>query len=204
MKALTLEQSLAEYGRFYDLLDKYVSKERVVKIKEFFGSRELTLSSSPYSIIEGQVGAFAGGYIISVNKLIESALVLDRVWDKFNTTKQYTTEELVFAAAFCEVGKIGTNDEPFFLLNDNEWEVKNRKILFKYNPNITNFKYSDRAIYVLQQEGIKITENEYLAIKLYNSLCDEENNFYFRRDVELKSKLHIILNQAYQIVNNTN
>jgi len=204
MKALTLEQSLAEYSRFYELLDKYLSSERLTKVKEFFGSRELTLSSSPYSIIEGQVGAYPGGYIVSVNKLIESALVLDRVWDKFNNTKNYTTEELVFAAAFCEVGKIGTNDQPFFLVNDNDWEVKNRKLLFKYNPAISNLKYSDRAIYILQQEGIKFSENEYLAIKLYNALCDEENNFYFRRDVELKSKLHIILNQAYQIVNNTN
>jgi hypothetical protein len=203
MKGLTLEQSLSEYTKFLELLDKYIPAERMVLIKEFFGYRELTLTSSPYSIIQDSVGAYPGGYIVSVNKLIESALVLDRVWDKFSSNKHYTLEELVFSAAFCEIGKLGSNDEPFFLPNDNEWEIKNRKLLFKYNTTSTNMKYSDKALYILQQSGIKVSENEFLAIKMYNSLIDEDNNFYFRRDVELKSKLHIILNQAYQIVNNT-
>jgi len=200
MNNLSLEQSLAEYSKFVSWIDKYIPEKRASALKYYFGEIELSLTSSPYSIIKDQVGAFAGGYIVTINKLVESALILDKLWDKFSTEKYYTIEELVFSAVVCEIGKLGTSDEPFFLQNDNDWEIKNRGILYKYNPIYTNLKYCDKALFILQQKGFEISENEYLAIKLYNSLMDQENNFYFRRDVEIKSNLHFILNQAHQIV----
>jgi hypothetical protein len=206
MKGLTLEESLHQYTRFLELLEKYLSDDpkRLKEIKEFFGNLELTLTSSPYSVKKGSVGAYPGGYIVTINKLIEASLILDKVWDKFSSEKKYTLSELVFSAVMCEIGKLGTSDQPFFIPNDNDWEIKNRGLLFKYNPYHYNMKYSDRAIYTLQSNFIPANENEFLAIKLYNSFFDEENNHYFKWDNRLPSNIAIILNQAYQIVNNTN
>jgi hypothetical protein len=203
MKGLTLEEAIHQHTKFNEFIEKYVSRDRSKSIIEFFGERELTLTSSPYSIKSGSVGCFPGGYIITINKLIEVSLVLDRVWEKFSEKRTYTVEELVVSSIFCEIGKLGTNDNPFFIKNDNEWEIKNRGLLYKYNPIYTNIKYSDSSIFTLQKNKITISENEFLSIKLYNSFLDEDNSHYFKYDNKPKSNLYMILNQAHQIINNS-
>jgi hypothetical protein len=203
MKGLTLEASLHHYGKFTEWIDKYIPQKRATVLKEFFGVRELTLSSSPYSIKQGGVGAYPGGWIVTVNKMIECALVLNKVWERFDSEVKYSPEELVFSAIMCEIGKLGTNDQPFFLVNDNDWEVKNRGLLFKYNRVGYNMKYSDKALYILQENKIEISQNEYLAIKLYNSMRDEENSHYFNWDNKMDSNIAFVLNQAHTIVNNS-
>ncbi len=200
-KGLSLEESLNQYSRFVYFIDTYIEGKRSSQVKEFFGYRELTLSSSPYSVKSDGIGSYPGGYIETINRLVEASLILEKVWNKFIPEKSYTTEELVFSAIMCEIGKLGTNDDPFFLPNDNDWEIKNRGILYKYNPKFTNLKYSDSALYTLQSNGIKISENEFLGIKLYNSVLEEENSHYNYFSNRPKSYLHLILNQAYTIVN---
>jgi hypothetical protein len=203
MSDLTLEQSLKEYGKFVDVINKYLSPTRAEQVKSFFGKREITLSSSPYNLVLGAPGAYAGGYITTVNKIIHCAVVLERVWENFSTEKYHTTEELVFSAIFSEVAKIGTNDQPYYLPNKNEWEIKNRGIIYAHNPYHYNMKYSDKALFILQQEKIDVSENEYLAIKLYNAMCDEENNHYFHWDTKMKSNIALILNQARTVIVNS-
>jgi hypothetical protein len=66
-----------------------------------------------------------------------------------------------------------------------------------------NMKYSDKALFILQQEKIDVSENEYLAIKLYNAMCDEENNHYFHWDTKMKSNSALILNQARTVIVNS-
>lgn len=199
---LSLENSLKEYSKFTDFINNYISGKRCKDLLEFFGERELTLSSSPYSVRDEGVGSYPGGYIVTINKLIETSLVMDKVWERFGYKKSYTIDELVFSALTCEIGKLGTNDEPFFLKNDNSWEVEKRGLLYKYNPKYTNFKYSDGSIFLLQSSGITLSENEFMAIKLYGSVCDEENSHYYRFENQPKSNLFRILNQAREIVLN--
>jgi len=54
-------------------------------------------------------------------------------------------------------------------------------------------------LFYLQNKGIDVTENEYLAIKLHDGLYEEGNKSYFityNKDTELKSNIVHILHQA--------
>jgi hypothetical protein len=200
MNKLSEEQLLSNLERFYDLIDKYLpDSERTKKLKSFYKSIETVLATAPASGKISFHNCFIGGYVDHVIRVVEASLVLDKVWDKFEQKKGYTTEELVFSAINHDLGKLGTEKEPFYIPNTNQWEIEKQGKLFGYNPKVAYIKVPDRSLMVLHQAGIEISENEYLAIKLHDGIYEEANKSYFIQyndDFKLKNNLVYILHQA--------
>jgi hypothetical protein len=199
MKKLQPEQMLENLDKFYSIINKYIGEARRDKLIEFYKSIEETLATSPASTKLDHHNAFAGGYVEHVIRVIEGSLVFEKVWDKFGQRKDYTTEELVFSAINHDLGKLGTNNEPMYLPNDSQWHVEKQGAIYKYNPNITYMRVADRSLFYLQQAGIPVTQNEYLAIKLHDGLYEESNKAYYityNKDNELRSNIAYILHQA--------
>ena len=154
---------------------------------------------SPASTRLGHHNCFAGGYVDHVIRVIEASLVFEKVWDRFGQKKDYTTEELVFAAINHDLGKLGTNEQPMYLPNDSQWHIEKQGMLYKYNTNITHMRVADRSLFYLQKAGIEVSENEFLTIKLHDGLYEESNKAYYithNKDTELKSNITYILHQA--------
>lgn len=199
MIKLSEEQILENRNKFYSLIDKYISKERAEKLKDFYKTIEETLIISPASSKLDNHNCFAGGYLDHVIRVTEAALVVEKVWDKFGQKKTYTTEELVFSAVNHDLGKLGTNDQPMYLPNDSQWHIEKQGAYYKYNPNLTYMRIADRSLFYLQQAGIPVTENEFIAIKIHDGLYEEANKTYymsFNPDNRLRSALPYILHQA--------
>jgi hypothetical protein len=160
---------------------------------------EETLATSPASTKISHHNAFAGGYLDHVIRVTEAALVFEKVWDKFGQSKNYTTEELAFAALNHDLGKLGTNDEPVYIPNQSQWHRENQGLMFNYNPSITHMRIAERSLFVLQKYSIQVSENEFLAIRLHDGLYEEANKQYYityNKDTELRSNIAYILHQA--------
>jgi hypothetical protein len=199
MNKLQPEQIIENLNKFYSLIDKYIGQPRRDQLKNFYKSIEETLTLSPASTKIDNHNAFPGGYVEHVIRVIEGSLVFEKVWDKFGQRKDYTTEELVFAAINHDLGKLGTNDEPMYLPNDSQWHIEKQGAIYKYNPNITYMRVADRSLFYLQQAGIQISENEYIAIKIHDGLYEEANKAYYityNKDNDLRSNIAYILHQA--------
>lgn len=200
MKKLTEEQILENLSKFYGYITKYIpTGDRQDKLLEFYKGIEVTLAISPASTKLSHHNCFAGGYVDHVNRVVEASLVLDKVWERFGQKKTYTIEELVFSAINHDLGKLGTNEEPFYIPNDSSWHVEKQGAHFKYNSKITHMRIADRSLFYLQEAGISVSENEFLAIKLHDGLYEEANKAYYitySSDSELKSNLPYILHQA--------
>lgn len=199
MKDLTAEQLAENLDKFYSLITKYISGDRKDQLVNMYKSIEETLVTSPASTKINHHNAFIGGYIDHVNRVVEAALVFEKVWDKFGQSKNYTTEELAFSAINHDLGKLGTNEEPVYIPNQSQWHRENQGVMFNYNPNIVHMRIADRSLFVLQKYNIPVSENEYLAIKLHDGLYEEANKPYFityNKDTELKSNIAYILHQA--------
>ena len=200
MKKLTEEQILENLDKFYGYITKYLpTGDRQDKLIEFYKGIEVTLAISPASTKLSHHNCFAGGYVDHVNRVVEASLVLDKVWERFGQKKTYTIEELVFSAINHDLGKLGTNEEPFYIPNDSSWHVEKQGAHFKYNSKITHMRIADRSLFYLQEAGISVSENEFLAIKLHDGLYEEANKAYYitySSDSELKSNLPYILHQA--------
>ena len=199
MKNLSPEQMAENLAKFYSLIDKYISGDRKDKLIEMYKDIEETLATSPASTKISHHNAFAGGYLDHVIRVTEAALVFEKVWDKFGQSKNYTTEELAFAALNHDLGKLGTNDEPVYIPNQSQWHRENQGLMFNYNPVITHMRIAERSLFVLQKYGIQVSENEFLAIRLHDGLYEEANKQYYityNKDTELRSNIAYILHQA--------
>ncbi len=198
-KQLSAEEIQGKLETFYSFIDKYIGEDRRDALKKFYNGLEETLATSPASSKDSHHNCFPGGYLDHVINVIEMAIVIDRVWDKFEQRKNYTLEELVFAAISHDLGKLGSNEQPFYIPNDSEWHVKNQGARYKINTSITHMRIADRSLFMLQEAGIPMSENEYLAIKLHDGMYEEANKQYFMSyspDFAIKSNIVHVLHQA--------
>ena len=187
------------YEKFLSYIDRYVTGERKDLLKKLYVDHTERIMLMPAASVDHHHNTFPGGYVDHVNRVVEASLVLDKVWERFGQKKTYTIEELVFSAINHDLGKMGTNEEPFYLPNDSSWHVEKQGAYFKINTNMTNMRVADRSLYYLQQANIPVTENEFLAIKLHDGLYEEANKPYYitySSEVELKCNLPYILHQA--------
>jgi hypothetical protein len=199
MKQLSAEQLGENLDKFYSLINKYISGDRKDKLLEMYKSIEGVLVTAPASTKVSHHNAFIGGYVDHVNRVTEAALVFEKVWDKFGQEKNYSTEELAFSAINHDLGKLGTDDMPVYIPNQSQWHRENQGLMFNYNPEIVHMRIADRSLFVLQSHGIKVSENEFLGIKLHDGLYEESNKPYYityNKDTELRSNIAYILHQA--------
>ena len=87
----------------------------------------------------------------------------------------------------------------YYIPQDSDWHRKNQGSIFKHNGDLQFMTVTDRAIYFLNQFGIKMTENEYIGLRLTDGLYEEANKNYYVSYIperQLKSNIAYILHQA--------
>lgn len=186
-------QTLMEY------INKYITgsrKEALIKMYEELADRVLTAPASSHST---RHNCFPGGYIDHVNRVVKTAVSLYSVWESAGAaTNKFTIEELAFAAINHDLGKIGSRTHEYYVPNDSDWHVKRGQI-YKISGELTFMKVPDRSLFTLQEFGIAVSENEYLAIKLHDGLYGKGNESYLMGgapEFSLKNDLPILLHHA--------
>lgn len=197
---LTEAQIVANYEFHIKIIDQYLSEERATAVKAMINSiGEELYATAPASGKNWYHGAYAGGYIVHVNTVVRYALMQMNMYKKLGGKIDFSEEELVFAALFHDLGKIGNGEKPNYIPNESEWHVKNQGLLYKNNPEIDFMLVPDRSLFLLQKYGIKISQQEYLAIKLHDGIFDESNKAYyisFNPDSKFKTNIVPILHVA--------
>lgn len=146
--------------------------------------------------------AFAGGYVDHVLRVIECAEALYFTWSSQGADMSgYTKEELVFAAMHHDLGKVGFPGEgnEVYQVETSDWHRKNQNKMYKNNANIPFTMVPDLSIWLLQEYDVKMTWNEYQAIKIHDGMYDDANKPYFvarSAQAKLKTNLPIILHHA--------
>ena len=193
------QDTQAQWEQLMKYMETYISsprKEALIMMYEKLADRILT---APASSNSARHNCFPGGYIDHVNRVVKCAIEL---WDTWNSlganTKNYSKEELVFAAINHDLGKIGSLTDEYYIPNDSDWHVKRGQI-YKINPKLQFMKVPDRSVYLLQESGVSYSENEYLAIKLHDGLYSKGNESYLmagQPEFALKTDLPILLHHA--------
>ena len=196
---LSAEQIQANLERFYSNIETYISEPRTTKLLALYQSQEDNLAFAPASSRASYHNAFPGGYVDHVNRVVEAALKATKLWDNMGATINFTTEELVFSAINHDLGKLGRDGQPAYLPNDSEWHVKNQGAIYKPNTELPFIPIQDSSLFILQQAGIELTFNEWVAIKTHDGLYDDGNKAYLissQNESKLRSSLPLILHQA--------
>lgn len=197
--SISAEKIQENYNQFKQFINDYIESPRKEKLLSFYESIEDILLLAPASSKEAYHSAFPGGYLDHVNRVVQASLDFYDLWNSYREIDSFTKEELVFSAINHDLGKLGVGDKPNYIPNDSEWHIKNQGQIYKPNSELSFFLIPDRSLFILQQNGIQYSENEYLGIKLHDGLYDEVNKPYlisYNPESRLRTSLPLILHQA--------
>ena len=196
---LSAEQIQANLERFYANIEKFISEPRATKLLALYQSQEELLAFAPASSKASFHNSFSGGYVDHVNRVVEAAIKVTSLWSEMGAAINFSMEELVFAALNHDLGKLGIGGKPRYIPNDSEWHVKNQGANYKPNSELPFLPVQDNSLFILQNEGIQMSINEYIAIKIHDGLYDEGNKPFLisgQNESKLRSCLPLILHQA--------
>ena len=194
--ALSAEQIQKNYEKHLKIIDTYIT-DRKDTVKAMINSMEDTYVMAPASGKSWYHNAFAGGYVDHVNRVVEYAVKQSRLYKEMGGTIDYTEEELVFAALFHDLGKLGDGDKPNYIPQTDKWRQDKLSEMYTNNPDLDYMLIPDRSLYILQKYGVKVSHKEFLAIRLHDGVFDEANKSYFfsyqessRQKTSIVSVLH--------------
>ena len=199
MKQLSAEQIQDNWKKLIDTIEGFISddrKENLLKMYEDFKER---MMFAPASAKGDYHNAMPGGYVEHILHIIQFSLQLKKVWEDNGAEINFTDEELVFAAMHHDLGKVGDLEHDYYIPQTSDWHRKNRDEIYTHNPALQYMKVPDRGLWLLQHYGVKVTDKEYLGIKLTDGLYDEANKSYlmsYNPDFGLRTNMAYILHQA--------
>ena len=143
---------------FEKLLDR---KEQVVKFKSFLENETcwLTSPASTRFHLNIEKGLLIHSVGVAYNALRIKNLLAPDISD----------ESIVITALFHDLGKIGLPGKPYYLPNDNKWEIEKRGINYRINPEIVTMNIAVRSLYLVSKH-IPLTEMEAQAIVAHDGI----------------------------------
>jgi hypothetical protein len=131
--------------------------------------------------------AFAGGLL---DHSIRVAANLRKVCDTFAKGK-HPIGQIVLVGLLHDLGKAGDGVHPMYLpLPPDDWRFK-RGEPYEYNKDCTFMPHSDMSLFLLQQHGVKLSAEEFIAIRIHDGLYEgETNRRYAMKEPELALFLH--------------
>ena len=199
MKQLTEQQITGNWKDLRTIINNTFSGDRLERLNKMYDDFEDRMVVAPASAKKAFHNAMVGGYVEHILHVINMSKQIKDVWISNGAMINFTDEELIFAAMHHDLGKVGDLTEDYYIPQDSEWHRKNRGEIFKHNPKLQYMSVTDRAIYLLNHFGIKMTEWEYIGLRLTDGLYEEANKTYlmsYNPDWSLKSNIAYILHQA--------
>lgn len=144
--------------------------------------------------------AYEGGYLDHIHNVVQCAIQMTKLYKAMGGVVDFTKEELIFVALHHDLGKLGTLDEPYYVVQDSDWHRKNKNEVFKHNEDRQFMTTSDLSWFILQNYGVTMTQQEMIAIKLTDGLYADSNKDYLKQYgagyYPLRSNLHKIMHWA--------
>ena len=181
--SLSAEKIQSNYQKHLKIVETYIG-ERKEQVLSMIKHMEDNYVMAPASGKTWYHSAFPGGYVDHVNRVVEYAVKQSRLYQEMGGTVDYTEEELVFAALFHDLGKMGDGDRPNYIPQTDKWRQDKLSEMYTYNPELDFMLIPDRSLFILQKFGIKVTQKEFLGIRLHDGVFDKANEAYFFSNVE--------------------
>ena len=196
---LNAEQIKDNYEVLLKGIDKYVTGDRKQQFLDFYNSLDERIALLPASHKKAYHNCFPGGYVEHVIRVITAAFKISAVWQVMGTKDTYTDEELFVSALNHDLGKIGSLEHTSVFPSKDDWRKKNLGEMYTFNTANEYMTVPDRSLFLLQQAGIQLTTNEWIAIKTHDGLYDQANESYlkgFMPETKPRTSLPFILHQA--------
>jgi len=175
---LTPEQVESNWRRFYSLCQNV--GDRTPSITKMLDELDERLCLCPASANVDYHGAFPGGLVDHSLRVLNALSTLNRAHD-WHLSKH----SMIISALFHDIGKVGMPgrgaENDFYIEQTDAWRRNNRGEAYAYNNALPYMTTPDRSVFVLQHYGVRLTPDEWLAIKLNDGFVVEANKAYCLR-----------------------
>ena len=199
MKQLNEQQIQDNWIELRGIINDTFSGERLDKLNKMYDYFEDRMVMAPASGRAHFHNAMVGGYVEHILHVVKFSQEVRDIWEKNGATINFTNEELVFAALHHDLGKVGDLEHDYYVPQESDWHRKNRGEIFTHNGALQYMTVTDRAIFLLNQFQIPMTENEYIGLRLTDGLYEDANKSYYisyNPDWALKTNIAYVLHQA--------
>ena len=165
MMTLSDEQKNLAWSQFYEIFE-------IAGLASYYDMDKLKdeLLSSPCAVNDEAGTAYKGALITHINM---TCALAQRLAKMVSGTFQVDETSLLKICCIMHLSK-----RHIYEINDNEWEIKNRGLNFKFRKDLEGvLKGSERSIIEAMNNGVKLTEIEFEAIKSFDEI-DANNNMY--------------------------
>lgn len=129
--------------------------------------------------------AFPCGLFLHSLNVVKNALTLN----KSLCNNRWEPAKVAFAALFHDIGKAGTAGNPYYQpIDQSDWRWKKGE--FYELSKDEWMPTSEKGLYILQQHGVEIDHDEYMAIRLNDGAGPAENKPYSFREPALALVIH--------------
>lgn len=172
---ISAEKINLNYTRWIDYLKKYDCYSD--KMIEEIGNN---IKNAPFGLTESSGGAYQGGLLnVVLNNLCVLGTHINEYAFGLNDKQKYkhpflvvNMHMLIRVLLLQHISK-----SQLFVYNKSEWKAK-RGQPYDFNDEITtSMRCGDRSVYLCQKYGIKLTEEEYEAMKIIDKDDDKWNPF---------------------------
>ena len=197
---LSAEQIQANWEKFLANIKEHISGNRGEQLLNFYKRYEERVILMPAAHKKEYHGAFPGGYVAHVNRVVEGSLKLYDMWEEMGCDMTtFTKEELIFSAINHDLGKLGDKDHDAYIPQTDQWRKDKLGEDYMFNKQLAFCSVPDRGLFLLQQHDISYSFNEMIAIQTHDGLYDDANVKYlktFLPEQKPRTSLPYILHQA--------
>jgi len=184
-KELTPEEIESNWGKFCGFLEKLGDRTSAAKeMVEGLGEERLCLT--PASSRTSFHNCFPGGLVDHSLRVLGNAVKLCKTFGW-----KIQPDSLIIGCLFHDLGKVGDHKSEYYLPNDSDWHRDKLGALYKINEDMQYMTVPDRGVFLCAHYGLKLTQDEFLAIKLNDGQYEDANKAYGMKEPMLADVVHL-------------
>lgn len=182
--SLSPEDIASNFDKYRSFMEKLGDRsEAALSLVDHLGER---LAVCPASSRKDFHAAFPGGLVDHSLRVLSNALKLCKAfgWD-------IPKDSLIIGCLLHDIGKCGDEDQDYYIPQTDSWRVDKLGEVYTHNKKMQYMTVPDRGVWLCQHFGLKLTKEEFLAIKLNDGQYAEENSPYKMKEPSLAIAVHM-------------
>ena len=187
------EQMDNNWKELMSIIDEHFEGEQKENILKLHSDFEDEYKTAPASGRPNYHNCFKGGYLDHVLHVIKNSLMIKRQYESNGVKVIHSDSDVVLAAMFHDLGKLGDGTQPYYKFQSDEWRRKKLNEWYTHNKDLDYMTVHDRALWLLAKYHIDVNPHVYKAILCADGLFDKAAEVYFRAYVDTRHILSSIV-----------
>ncbi len=182
--SITPEQIAENFDKYRAFFEKL--EDRAPAALDLVDSLGERLALCPASSRKDFHCAFPGGLVDHSLRVLGNTMRLVKAfsWD-------VPKDSLIIGALLHDLGKVGDHETDLYVPQDSDWHRDKLGEMYKHNKEIQYMTVPDRGVWLCQHFGLKLTQTEWLCIRLNDGQYADENAPYKMKEPLLVDAVHM-------------